>query len=541
MPYHKVIGSCFIGIMALLLCSCSNSTDSGEVFTPDAGRHDDNWANIAFFETGTFHGSEVLHASTRQSATNAVPLNTDLCKNCHGSDLDGGISRVSCFACHNGPDGQIRFPQHRREWLTEPENIVRFHGRYAKAFPTACAGFCHGNDLKGGIGPNCFLCHETDALEDLRETIAAADKPSEPSVPDFVAGFLPPPHHTFDCNFCHLTDGTGALDFAALIPDAKCEQCHTPAGGLKSRFPTAPDVLTHSDVNGSVVNGAPKYTYTNACVDCHNPMFEQTNIKAVRSTIAASVIPSQIDFTAISGFGSFADGPPFNENICETCHTLTNHHRYDGSAPSDNDSQQGYIGHHDSTDCIECHPHNAGFVPQAHVPSPHDAQDCETCHVTPDTFVENAAIPNSACLACHDPSAPGTDAGGSDTKVETHFSDHYIDPTTGLLMSLNCVECHNPMRTQTNFRGNTNLHFIRDQVRGIAVAFEAETGPYSFAYDLPDRPADMSTGNYICNTCHTQTQHHQNDGVAPGGQSHFDAFTCTVCHRHNNGLQPPPH
>jgi hypothetical protein len=268
-------------------------------------------------------------------------------------------------------------------------------------------------------------------------------------------------------------------------------------------------------------------------------MFEQTNIKAIRSTISASVIPSNIVFTASSGPGSFADGPPFNENICQTCHTLTNHHRYDGSAPFDNDPVQGYIGHNDRTDCTECHAHNAGFIPQNNVPPPHNAQACESCHVTPDTFVENADIPNSACLACHALSAPGAGAGGSDTKVETHFSDQYIDPTTGLLASLDCVECHNPMSIQTNFRGNTNLHFIRDQVRGTAVAFEETFGAYSFAADSL-RPADMLTENYICNTCHTQTQHHQNDGVAPDGQSHFDGVDCTVCHFHDDGFQPPP-
>jgi predicted CXXCH cytochrome family protein len=363
-------------------------------------------------------------------------------------------------------------------------------------------------------------------------------------------GFAPtggtpaPPHDTAEflnnCNYCHVDDGAGNIDYTAVIPDSKCEQCHTPSGVLKGSFPTAPDVLTHSDANGSG-----KYTYTNSCVDCHNPMALQTNIKGIRSTISGSIDPnSNIVFTALSGAGSFADGPPFNENICETCHTQTNHHWYDGSAPADNDAS-GYIGHNDSTDCTTCHAHGNAFLPElTPPPAPHDAFDCSVCHTVDANgnlldAIPNAPIDNTKCNGCHEPGSPDYQNGGSDIKVITHYSDHYTDPVTGQLASLNCVECHNPMREQVNFRNNTNLAFIRSVIRGNNVAFEATTGYYSFAYDLTDRPSDMSTANYLCNACHTQTNHHQNDGTAPGNQEHNDGTDCTTCHAHNAGFVPP--
>jgi hypothetical protein len=93
------------------------------------------------------------------------------------------------------------------------------------------------------------------------------------------------------------------------------------------------------------------------------------------------------------------------------------------------------------------------------------------------------------------------------------------------------------MSVQINFRGNTNLVFIRDTIRGNSIVFEAYTGPYSFADDT-NMPADMSTENYVCNTCHTQTKYHQNDGTAPGGQSHNDGTDCSSCHLHDAGFQP---
>jgi hypothetical protein len=94
------------------------------------------------------------------------------------------------------------------------------------------------------------------------------------------------------------------------------------------------------------------------------------------------------------------------------------------------------------------------------------------------------------------------------------------------------------MRTQTNFRGNSNLSFVRSMVRGTPIAFESKTGDYSFAADPAGVP-DMNTENYVCNTCHTQTNHHQNDGTAPGGQSHNDGANCTEsCHPHPDAFWP---
>jgi len=351
------------------------------------------------------------------------------------------------------------------------------------------------------------------------------------------------PHDAVACGNCHVTDASGNLDYAAKIPDSQCEQCHTPAGALKASYPTAPDVLVHSDVNGSG-----NYTYTFACVDCHDPMAGgMPNIKHIRSVLSGSAVPgSIISFTALSGVGSFADGVPHDENVCETCHTMTNHHRHDGTAPGDNDAT-GYIGHNDGADCTTCHAHANGFLPNmTPPPAPHDTFACTVCHVTPDTYVTNAAIPNSACEACHAAGTPDKLNGGSDIKVKAHYSDTYTDPVTGQSLALNCVECHNPMKTQINVRNNPNLSFVRSVIRGNPVVFESKTGPYSFADDS-NMPADMTTVNYVCNTCHTQTNHHQSDGTAPGVQSHHDGEDCTACHAHNGGFQPalvtppPPH
>jgi len=382
---------------------------------------------------------------------------------------------------------------------------------------TAPGGQSHYN------GQDCTLCH--------RHSDGFSPKAGTPASPHNSSEFLS------NCDYCHVTDGAGDPDFTVDIPDSKCNQCHTSGGALKGSFSSAPNVLSHTSDN----TGTGKYSYTIECIDCHNPMSDQDNLKAVRSTIADSITSgSTITFTSLSGGGSFADGAPYDENICETCHSETVHHQADGTAPSGQ-------SHNDGTNCTGCHGHDQAFKPTlTPPPAPHDTFDCDVCHTTNDTYVTNAAIPNSACLACHEDGTPGTSSGGSDTKVITHTSDNYTDPQTGSLASLDCVECHNPMSEPLDFRGNSNVEFIRGTVRNTSVAFESKTGQYSFADDA-DIPADMSTENYLCNTCHTQTNHHQADGTAPGGQSHNDGVSCISCHAHNAGFQqsgtapPPPH
>jgi mono/diheme cytochrome c family protein len=88
---------------------------------------------------------------------------TSLCSQCHGANLDGGIAKVSCFACHNGPEGNIGHPS---GWLTATDDPVGFHGAYGRDFVAGCTT-CHGLDLKGGgvfassagFAPACSSCH----------------------------------------------------------------------------------------------------------------------------------------------------------------------------------------------------------------------------------------------------------------------------------------------------------------------------------------------------------------------------------------------
>ena len=78
------------------------------------------------------------------------------------------------------------------------------------------------------------------------------------------------------------------------------------------------------------------------------------------------VIPATITLTSFSGAGSFSDGAPYAENVCDTCHSQTLHHQADGTAPNGQN-------HQDSENCTGCHSHDTAFMPPTEVPdAPHD-------------------------------------------------------------------------------------------------------------------------------------------------------------------------
>jgi hypothetical protein len=122
-----------------------------------------------------------------------------------------------------------------------------------------------------------------------------------------------------------------------------------------------------------------------SCLTCHNPHLQEQNArygttygKLIKEYICfdnaaiGAHFENLVKFTAPTGAGSFADGSPYNNNICEACHTRTNHHRNNGMASGDLDAGGNYIGHYDGNKCTDCHVHVEGFKPS-----------CGACHDVP--------------------------------------------------------------------------------------------------------------------------------------------------------------
>ncbi|MGA6994272.1 MAG: CxxxxCH/CxxCH domain-containing protein [Candidatus Deferrimicrobiaceae bacterium] len=178
------------------------------------------------------------------------------CIECHGADLSGGNSTVSCFGnplgCHHGPVA---------DWVVSPP-AAQNHGVAAKKAPGS-SGFascqiCHASDFTGGgAGVSCFLCHTPPHPDDWRlfdvykhtDTDQANapvcaqchlngnNSPIGAPSPPAPAGTSP---GCFNNTLCHGTDTTHAVPFLAHtgvtedtfndpFPDG-CSACHAITG-----------------------------------------------------------------------------------------------------------------------------------------------------------------------------------------------------------------------------------------------------------------------------------------------------------------------
>ena len=149
------------------------------------------------------------------------------CLDCHGSDLRGGISTVSCFspqfngqACHaDGPGG------HPAGWR-DPA----LHGADAKSQPGSDSGFsscqgCHGFDFNGGVaGVSCFT-------------------PNRPTGPCHATNGVPSgsPHAPIPWKTYPAPTHTDTVDDEAGSNAAVCALCHTAGANLRN-----PIITTYS-------------------------------------------------------------------------------------------------------------------------------------------------------------------------------------------------------------------------------------------------------------------------------------------------------
>jgi predicted CxxxxCH...CXXCH cytochrome family protein len=141
MPQMTMLKTLVLAISCalLVLTSCSSSPNGQVSFNEKTGKHAETW-----------------YVDHRDSYLK----NPQDCERCHGADLQGGISHVSCassafagMSCHVHPTG-----------FATPNS----HGTAAKSAPTTTSGFrscqaCHGNDFFGGFASRTCLnaagCH----------------------------------------------------------------------------------------------------------------------------------------------------------------------------------------------------------------------------------------------------------------------------------------------------------------------------------------------------------------------------------------------
>lgn len=376
-----------------VVAGCSNGKD-GLIFTPGIG-HPDAWVGA--------HGAAAGNAERD-------------CSECHGDDLMGGISAVSCFApslggvrCHGSGPGT----SHGDGW-----EGAGAHGATAKNAPGGSAGFsvckeCHGNDYGGGITEiACETCHGVPAPHPARPwrgrpythtntnsrnaavcadchreragnpscfntTLCHGDRnvhPSNwasPSVHGADAKKNPGNSGFAECKRCH------GRDFSGGESDRSCFPCH----GLDAPHPA----------NGWL-GGGPSHTTTgefnaNVCADCHreNP----GSPGCFNGTLChGNVSPHDAGWSSPSQHGAAAKEAPGADTGFASCSTSRCHGTFFGG---------GDLG----PNCFSCH----SIAPHPNPPwrngtthtttHPDNIDVCARCHASvladpPSCFIGNA-------------------------------------------------------------------------------------------------------------------------------------------------------
>ena len=240
----------------------------------------------------------------------------DQCRECHGSNETGGISKVSCFsATFNGQACHPNGPGHPAGW-SQPTA----HGSHAKALVAGSDGFvycqkCHGTLLDGGLAQkSCYVCHGVSAPHPAKPWRGA--------------------------NYSHTTTDTSNV--------ALCALCHT-----------AGKNLTPGLQQGSYATGAPG-CFNNTL--CHGQVgHSATWGLPANHGPAAKAAPS-----ATTGLGSCKNchGGDFaqliSQKTCFTCHGV--------NAPHAPKPWRGGTYTHTTTDtgnagvCAECHTAGANLT-----------------------------------------------------------------------------------------------------------------------------------------------------------------------------------
>ena len=493
------------------------------------------------------------------------------CIECHGADLSGGNSKVSCFGnpsgCHHGPvDG----------WVVTPP-AAQNHGVAAKKAPGnsgfASCQICHGSSFSGGGSKeSCFRCHVANAPHPaqpwLGPTYTHADTntsnapvcaqchfPESPNNPANhpatpAAAGMPP--GCFNSTLCHgATAAPHAVGAAWRDPNP---QFH----GLTAKQDLSYCQGCHGTPGTTLFNGGTAPTSCQAST-CH------TRAKAhpIPWYQASQPFPAYVVSHRDSGNRSVA---------CAICHKADG----PGAGPDPNAPSCFTV----SSGGILCHSGGPGGVNHS-VPFPgatHTSADqtsftagCSACHavtgVSPSSVAPPCAVchrsatalPFTNCSSCHARPPTGTEYPNV---AGSHARHDALENVTGV-----CASCHNGLGTGTaGHYDRANARPGKDSLRvppgeaAFLTVYSAKAGPAAFdnatlacanvschgGVAAPNWRTGSIDGNTDagCRQCHkigTDAGNPENNSPFSGlHAAHLSttvggAILCTECHNMANG------
>lgn len=208
------------------------------------------------------------------------------CQECHGEDLEGGTSGVSCLACHHP--------------FAEPyENT---HPAYLQSAldPLLNCQICHGADYSGGaVGVSCLGCHTNPGGPEACNT-CHGNFAGDPNLPLDQAPLENGAHQA------HLTGGEHSRT-------VECEACHI--------IPLSWDAEGHIDPPPAEIHFSGL-----AVADSANPVWSETEETCSGTYCHGDAAPNWEDDQAECGSCHSIPPPdphyPADLNQCVWCHSL---------------------------------------------------------------------------------------------------------------------------------------------------------------------------------------------------------------------------
>jgi hypothetical protein len=186
----------FLGVLSI--AGCGDKNDQSH-FDPDSGNHPADWLPAAHMAAAQAH--------------------LDTCTPCHGTDFNGGISKVACTQCHLGDQTHV----HPLDWDLHGDLAYALHGPYVDLHgAAACSNaFCHGTNLQGvaGSGPSCSSCHLGGPLSP--HPLEWANEINIHGGYVLANGTSGPPNQGCRNVTCHGADLQGVF-----LSGPACNQCH---------------------------------------------------------------------------------------------------------------------------------------------------------------------------------------------------------------------------------------------------------------------------------------------------------------------------
>jgi predicted CxxxxCH...CXXCH cytochrome family protein len=389
-------------------------------------------------------GGQHAKSATRDYIANGGSIP---CSECHGADLSGGNSQVSCFGnpagCHHGPVSG---------WVaTSP--AAQNHGVSAKQAPGSSSfvscQICHGRDFSGGGSQvSCFLCHGANAPHPAR-----------------------PWHGPM---YTHITTDTENAQV--------CAQCHFPGSpNNPANQPATPAAAGTPPgcFNSTLCHGAKDAPHAFGTVwRDPNPQFHGLTAKQ--------------DLSYCQGCHGMPGTTLFNGGTaptsCETsdCHALARAHPvpwYQASQPF-----PAYVGSHrdsgnHSVACAICHKVDGpGMGPDPNAPSCFSVSFAGvTCHSgSPGGVNHSVPYPGATHTSADQTSF---DADCSVCHAITGVSPSFVAPLCTVchqsgspLTSLDCTSCHGDPPSGATYPNVAGKHAVHDALPGMGVCNPCHNG-----------------------------------------------------------------